>query len=310
MNAAEVRRASEALRRRVRASHATLAGTFGGRAEVTVAPLAAGEASDPVRRIYAQLDDALGRLVESTAAADATVCVLAGAGMRRHVLANHLLNPVLRILDLGPRQALGVDDPAGHVLRWEPPPAPRRVHPAIARVHAFLRRNRVDPTRANRRFFAVPHNDNAGAIRFNVVGRDPCGKVQPGAELESLVAEVCTALRELVHADGGAPVVDEIVGVRDVIDGPCTDDFPDLLVSWSLAGNATTIESPRIGRIESTLRSTRSGDHSRDALFLAAGPGIAPGVVAEPITPMDVGASVEGLFGPLPACVEGRALLC
>ena len=34
--------ASEALRRRVRASHATLARTFGGRAEVTVAPLAAG----------------------------------------------------------------------------------------------------------------------------------------------------------------------------------------------------------------------------------------------------------------------------
>lgn len=267
-----------------------------------------GLPSDAVRDVYTQLDDALGQLLRTTDE-NTIVCVLAGAGMRPHVYANPLLTPVLRILDLGPEAALGCKDPAGHVLRWQRPAPPPPVGRWRRRFRRLFGQRKTNPLRAARRFFPVPHNDNAGAVRFNVIGRDPRGKVQAGRELEALISEVSESLLEIENVTTGQPLVDEIVRVDDFVKGPARDLFPDLLVSWNLSGTPRAVRSPRIGSIEWEETSFRTGDHSRDALFIIAGHGIIGGAEASPLTPMDVGATVEGLFGPLPPFVEGRALL-
>ena len=53
------------------------------------------------------------------------------------------------------------------------------------------------PDRARRKAFAVVHNDISGAIRINMVGREPKGKVKPGAELEAFCAQLT---QDLVQA--------------------------------------------------------------------------------------------------------------
>src|SRR5262249_8558434 len=74
---------------------------------------------DPIRQIYRALDAALGRLLD-TIDRDATVLVMMSHGMRAHHDGTHLLEEVLRRIDVADRKAAGAyswRDAARHELR-------------------------------------------------------------------------------------------------------------------------------------------------------------------------------------------------
>jgi predicted AlkP superfamily phosphohydrolase/phosphomutase len=152
-----------------------------------------------------------------------------------------------------------------------------------------------------RRCFPVMNNDVYGAIRLNLVGREPNGRLRPGAEADAFCSELSRGLCALVRAGDGTPVVKRVLRTADLYRGPRLDGLPDLLVEWDRSAPVTAVESPRTGRVEGRFEGTRTGDHKEAGLFVAVGPGVAPGRLAEPVSVMDFAPTIGALLGvPLP----------
>ena len=72
-------------------------------------------------------------------------------------------------------------------------------------------------------------------MRLNVKGREPRGRVAPGAEFDATIEKLTAQLLEIENAETGEPLFTEILRTDDVYDGPLVDTLPDLLAGWSRA---------------------------------------------------------------------------
>ncbi len=267
---------------------------------------------DPVVSVYAAIDSAIGRILEDVGP-ETTVIVFSATGMGPNYTGNLVLDEVLRRID-------GVEATAPAALTAGLKRALKGVLPlGIRRRYRPLKR-RVEEgvqvgDRARRRCFAVPHNDISGAVRLNLVGREPRGLLHRGAEVDAYVEELTEALLALRNLDTGGPVVERVVRVADHCSGPYLDDLPDLFVVWSRESYPDRIGSERIGEITFRHRGNRTGDHLPSNVFFAAGPGVAPGRL-DGRSIYDFAPTVAALVGvPLPgsdglvidALVEGGA---
>jgi predicted AlkP superfamily phosphohydrolase/phosphomutase len=63
--------------------------------------------------------------------------------------------------------------------------------------------------RSTRKYFRLPHNQNAGAIRINLAGREPNGLVS-AAEYDDVCAELIAQLREVTNVDTGRPLLADV----------------------------------------------------------------------------------------------------
>lgn len=296
-------------------------------------PSIAAALGDPLRRIYQEVDAAMGRLIE--AAGDATIFVFTPHGMSYWYSAQFILSEIL--------VRLGVAQPS------QPPPAPtgpvwrsaaiagaraawRLVPPSIRRYTFELRQRlqsapqgmplpsiEVDPTRS--RCFMVRNGHLTGAIRLNLAGREPFGMVAPGAEADAFVRQLTSDLLEIVDERTGRPLIQGIRRTRDYYDGEHLDALPDLLVDWADelptgnsnigGGAAATVRarSPKIGMVEGTNDFSRTGDHRIGGLFIAAGPGIRPGRLGREVSVMDFAPTLCRMLGVDLPDVDGRPIL-
>jgi predicted AlkP superfamily phosphohydrolase/phosphomutase len=129
--------------------------------------------------------------------------------------------------------------------------------------------------------------DHAGYLRLNVIGREPEGIVEPGAEYDSLCAELEEALRSWRDLEADEPVVAEVI--RAYREAPAQaryrDRLPDLIVTWRArsAIDSKGVASPEFGEVRlpdrGRLPSGRAGNHTSRGWFVGAGPGIRPGQV-------------------------------
>jgi predicted AlkP superfamily phosphohydrolase/phosphomutase len=142
----------------------------------------------------------------------------------------------------------------------------------------------------------VPHNDIAGAIRVNLVGREPEGRVHPGEEFEALFQSLRSDLLDLVNLETGRPVVEDVVKVADDCVGPELDRMPDFFVIWNREAPIDRVGSARVGEVEYRHRGNRTGDHSPKSFFAAIGPGVKPGQV-ENCSILDFAPTVAHLAG-------------
>ena len=224
---------------------------------------------DPILRIYKVLDEAMGRLIEA-AGPDARIFVVTGPGMQPNDTANHLLDPILRRLEAGPKAATAAKvDRIGSLYELLLPKAVRRLLSPLAQIS---RRKVNQADYASRKFFVVPHNANAGAIRINLVGREPQGKVHRGAEYDQVCADLTRDLLEIRNADSGGPLVSRVIRVDQVVSGPYLDDMPDLLVEWHRPGAIRAARSEKIGEVYVPSPFTRTGDHTPFGLFATSSP--------------------------------------
>lgn len=110
-------------------------------------------------------------------------------------------------------------------------------------------------------------------IFINRKGRERHGIVEPGAEMDALVAEMKEKLEALVDPKSGEQVVNEAFLTKEVHDGPYADVAPELLIgyrkgfrhSWDCATGAVSKD------IFSDNTKSWSGDHCVD-------PRLVPGV--------------------------------
>ena len=265
---------------------------------------------DAMRDVYGAVDQALGELIHG--AGEGTVCiVLASHGIGPYRGGNKILDDILRRLDGGGAKA-APERRALDGLRgvWK-----RRVPVGVKRALITVRQrnwHRVESIvlrreYAGRRFFAIPNNDIYGAIRLNLAGREPRGRVRTD-EVERVCAELERELRSLINLDTGEPAVTRVVKASDHYERRPMDNLPDLFVEWRGDRPVVRVRTARGDVVEGFYPDYRTGDHREQGAFWITGPGIAAHALASPVSIMDFAPTIGELLGvPLPN-LDGRPI--
>ena len=261
------------------------------------------ELGDPILQVYKTLDVAVGRLLKQVSPGT-TVFVLASHGMGPHYDATFLLDEILHRLQDAPLSRVGRIERS--LLRRGRNRIPLRLRRLLRPLRARLR-GPLGAGIAGRECFAIPNNDVYGAVRINQIGREPHGRVPPGAQCTAFAEQLTQDLMQLT-TDTGEPVVRRVLRSAELYDGALLGTLPDLLIEWNREKPISCVYSPKIGTIRGRFAGLRTGDHKPDGLLFALGPSIQPGRLKQAISVMDFAPTIAALLGvPLPD-VDGRVI--
>jgi predicted AlkP superfamily phosphohydrolase/phosphomutase len=268
---------------------------------------------DPLKHIYMALDRAIGQIIDQVGP-DTTVMVFTSHGIGPNNDANALLDEILRRLEGTPSSHWPkVTRSVRSLYRsFLPVDLRTRLRPLAAK--AFSSVERIDDLsvahdRQRRKCFMLPSNDNCGSIRVNLVGREPHGRVHPGAESDAFCASLAEDLREIVNLETGEPVVKEVLKTADHYSGDHLDDLPDMIVRYNRGSPIRRVHSSKIGNVEGDSPTCRTGDHRPEGLFFVSGPGLRPGHLKETISAMDLAPTMAGLLGLELPDVDGEPIV-
>jgi predicted AlkP superfamily phosphohydrolase/phosphomutase len=270
-----------------------------------------------VRDIAVGIDRAIGEILADVDERT-TVIVMACHGMTCKYVPQFMLSDILLKLGVA-RRPVGAPPPplppslrrtVDPILAWgwhhTPQLARRWLEPLRQRAHALVEQpTRVPIDRAAGKCFPLNNNSTHGGIRVNVVGREPEGKVRPGAEFDAFVDELSRDLMEIVNVETGRRIVNRVLRKTDLFESEHTAHFPDLFVEWVGADPVRAIRSPKIGRFDREYTYCRTGEHVQAGFFIASGPGIAPGRLDREVSILDMaptfcdalGVACDGLDG-------------
>jgi predicted AlkP superfamily phosphohydrolase/phosphomutase len=295
-------------------------------------PAVAAVTGDPLRRVYAAIDTAIGELL--AAAGDALVVVLAAHGMSHWYGAQFLLRDILLRLGAAhpseaapaPRRAASPLAIGGARWAWQhlPESMRRGLRPLRRRLDRGTNRRGVVPTigvdpRASR-CFPQRIGNPVGGIRLNVIGREPDGLLAPGVDADAFADALTADLSGILDERTGKPLVRRVVRTANLYSGDRLGDLPDLLVEWSDevptgstlvangAGAHVRASSPKIGVVEGVNRYCRTGEHRPDGLFVAVGPRVRPGRASRDVSILDFAPTFMRLFGVKVGDCDGRAV--
>lgn len=251
---------------------------------------------DPLKKIYQAVDQAVGRLSEA-AGPETNVVLFSCVGMGPNYSCNHFLDVFLRRREFGANPPKRFVDPLRKAYVTLMPSAVRN---KLLGVAAQAKEELQAKDRAERAYFAIPHNEISGAIRINLKGRDPRGKVAAGGEYRRLIDDLQRDLYALTNADTGRHVVESVIRTTDVFHGCYVDRLPDLLVKWTGEEPVWRLKSECAGIIEMRNSGSRTGDHTSHIWMAAQGPNIHPGQLNNSIRVTDFAPTLGELCGVLP----------
>ncbi|MGF1453743.1 MAG: alkaline phosphatase family protein [Alphaproteobacteria bacterium] len=210
----------------------------------------------PLETLYRQVDAGIARLL-AVAGPDDRVLVLSPHGMRLNWSSEHIMPAFCERLN---RALL----PRGARLRQDG---------AYAVKTALGRRPPARYGCAESHVYQVSYNESGAAFRINLQGREPRGKVAPGAAYARTLDRLETGLRDLRFEASGKPVMGEMLRMQMIHGGgtACTADLPDLVALWSGVDPGGAIFSPSFGRFPAAARRIRPGYHSGHGFFVAVG---------------------------------------
>lgn len=243
-----------------------------------------------LHQVLGQVDAAVGTLIER-AGGNATVMLLLLGGIGRANTWSHTVDKVIARFESGKpaktrdRTVYGA---LGRVWALQPP----WLTAMLLRLKSYLREVYLSSVRRRRRAFAMPLNEESGAIRVNLRGREPNGLVEPGAEYEALIAALRDAFLELRDTETGFPLVNKVLLTRELVPGGGAM-LPDMLIEWNRAKRMRAVQSERLGVIESEFFPARNGDHQVDGLLLTN----CPIAQAESVSVLDLAPAVAALHG-------------
>ena len=287
---------------------------------------------DPVKNVYRAIDAAIGNILEHVDAGT-TMVLFSLHGMSYWAGSSRLLPEMLTRLGMTvppprgkPAGALTVREWILYLLRtpyhWIPESIRRPFYDARARFRRdILDRGtdlQIDPRRS--RCFAIDMGPLIGAIRLNLIGREPSGILAPGQEADAFCAELTEMLLEFVDPTTGRQLVRRVLRTADLYQGERIDDLPDLVVEWDRerpigsvnvgTGAGATIRghSARTGLIEVINEYARTGDHRIEGMLVARGPGIASGQLGRVVSTLDLAPTLAALLGSDMPDVDGMPI--
>ena len=258
-----------------------------------------------VDEVCAALDAAVGRLME--ASGDAVTVLFTSHGMGPYIGGPQLLPVVLA--------RMGMGDPR-RLPPWIRPLLPVGAYQRLAA--RFPRAGRSLGARLGQRGFHRPGtiamevaNNRVGAIRLNVVGREPTGAVAP-SDVGTVLAAIEAELLALRHPDLGEPIVASVVRPAEAYGPDHHPDLPDLLVVFRRdLGPLVGCVGPRSGRVEAGFRRAdypRTGDHTDASRLWVTAPGVPPRDLGE-ADALDLAPTLLALLGLPPGPeMEGRPM--
>jgi predicted AlkP superfamily phosphohydrolase/phosphomutase len=283
----------------------------------------AAAVGDPLLRVYQAIDSAIGEILAE--ADDALVLLVVAHGMSHQYGAQFLLPEILGRLRVAspppPGPDPGLARAAVRLLRRRLPPGLRdRLAPVVHRVRPGpasdgLPRLSVDPEHSL--CFPVSNGLPVGGIRLNLRGREPAGRLEPGAEADRFSDRLAADLLAIRNLDTNRPLIRRVARTRELYRGDRIDELPDLLVEWAddgpLANTSTgpasaavvRAASDEIGLLEGVNGWGRTGEHRPGGLIAAAGTGIAPAHLGE-IDLLDVAPTILSLVGIEPRGLDGE----
>jgi predicted AlkP superfamily phosphohydrolase/phosphomutase len=277
-----------------------------------------------IRDIYRAVDDEVGRLT-ALAGPDSHVIVFSSHGMAPQFHGRDLIPALLDLWGLSgppvPGRAAGRGEARVEVRPDLVQRLKDRVPMALqyyvkARLPARLERTAIcrvmgskalDPRAQVRQ---VPSNDLNPAFRVSLRGRDENGVVEPGAELESILAFLEARLRELVNPATGAPAIRSISRPRDTHKGAHAAILPDLCAMWAGDAWIGELHSPGYGSVAGDHHDLRTGGHDTTGLITMRTPGFVDESRGAPPNAKDLGPTVLALLSvDVPDWMEGRSLV-
>jgi predicted AlkP superfamily phosphohydrolase/phosphomutase len=151
---------------------------------------------------------------------------------------------------------------------------------------------------------------NVGQVYLNVMGREPHGCVQPGAEYERVREEIIAKLQTLRDPDTGELVVETIYRREEIYSGDFLEKAPDIVFL------PRRLEYFGFGEYEfgshkiiEPMRRGISGTHRMNGIFMAYGAAIKPGTVVENASLYDLAPTILRLMDePVAEHMDGRVL--
>jgi predicted AlkP superfamily phosphohydrolase/phosphomutase len=124
--------------------------------------------------------------------------------------------------------------------------------------------------------FSIPR-DGYSSLRVNLAGRESEGRVGTGDEYSRYLNAFTEALYQLVNAENGKPVVEQIFRADQLVDPMKLGSSPDLVVWWSKSCPIRAIHSGTLGTISGEFTDIRSGEHVMRGMLLVSHPHAKPG---------------------------------
>jgi predicted AlkP superfamily phosphohydrolase/phosphomutase len=286
-------------------------------------------AGNPMQDVYVAIDKAIGRVLELVGD-DTVVVFMLGHGMGQAYGAYYLFPDILL--------ALGVAKP---VVKQELPAASRAsrqvTDTALSAVWRAMPTPMKDSLRSVRdglrawidhdpgyerpggprhidhgasQCFMVDNNHATSAIRLNLIGREPQGVLQSGAEAEAFCAQLTRDLLAIMDIDRNVPAFVAVTRATDLCRGEHQDTLPDLLAEWNPAipTGKIRLSSPKLGLLEGTYRLSRTGDHRPEGLFVATGRDLEPRLLNRTVSVMDFAPTFAGLLGVELPDIDGQPI--
>ncbi len=194
--------------------------------------------------------------------------------------------------------------PAQTTQRWRG--TIRRLMSYVSRAAPASIRSAVkDVEFARRTAFVVPFDASSTAIRLNLLGREPHGKVQAG-DYEAHCQFLTSSFLALVDPSSGRRLVADVVNVAKRFPGPRASAFADLLVVWE-RGHADRRCRFRLNWRRGRPAAARSFGQSPTRWLVCGqgGPGINAGEICSPVRVVDFARTVGTLHGVDLNNVEG-----
>ena len=151
---------------------------------------------------------------------------------------------------------------------------------------------------------------NVGQIYLNVVGREPYGCIEPGADYERVRTDIMNGLLSLRDPETAEPVIEAVYRREEIYDGEQVIHAPDILFMPS------RLEYFGFGEYEfgshhiiEPMKRGISGTHRMDGIFIAYGGPVQAGKVVPDAQITDLTPTVLHAMGvPIPESVDGRVL--
>jgi predicted AlkP superfamily phosphohydrolase/phosphomutase len=281
-------------------------------------PAVAAIAGNPMQDVYVAIDHALGRVL-SLVGDDTAVVFLLGHGMGHAYGAYYLFPDILlrlgvakpvakQELPAASRASRRVTDTALSAV-WRALPQP--VKNSLGTVRNGLR-DWIDYKPGWERpggprhidhgaspCFMIDNNHATSAVRLNLVGREPHGVLEPGAEADAFCAALARDLLAIVDADRNVPAFTKVTRVADLYRGEHQDRLPDLLAQWNhdIPVGHVRLKSPKLGLLEGAYKLSRTGEHRPEGLFAATGRDLEPRLLNRTVSVMDFAPTFAGLLG-------------
>ncbi|MCZ6504067.1 MAG: alkaline phosphatase family protein, partial [Gammaproteobacteria bacterium] len=249
------------------------------------------EVGDPLARVLITLDRSIGEIIDHVGP-ETTIMLLSSHGMGPAYRTSLMIEPILRRLEATPEGRNKIYKKLR--LVWDN--LPGQIHRPLTQLKDFIREGLLEKDRARRRSFPLPCNNDGGCIRLNVIGRDPEGLIQPGAEYDAHCQWLIDELSAVVDADTGEPIIRRVVKIRDHMDGEHLNILPDLAIQWNVSTPTHCITSPRIGEIETEIPRWRTGEHLPQGFLLSTAAGVVPGEINSIVRAEDLAPTVGRLL--------------